>query len=294
MNDIVITEKTLDVKKVFRQKAPGLSRWIPGFVYAYLKKKLHQQEMNEFLFRNRDKVGLDFVDAAIERLGVDIKVTGLENVPPAGKYTLAANHPLGGPEGLALMQVVGRIRKDLTFLSNDILMSIPNLKMLFTPVNKHGSNTEYLKLFNKAFEAENIVLIFPAGMVSRKQGGKIRDLVWKSSFISRAVKYHRDIIPCYVNGKNSAFFYNLARFRTWIGLKANLEMFLLPDEMFKQEGRPLKMTFGKAIPYTIFDNRMNKHDWAGLMKKYVYELGENPELVFDDSYILAKTSLNNS
>jgi putative hemolysin len=287
MKDIIITEKTLDVKKVFKEKAPGISKWLPGFVYSFIKRKIHQKEFNEFLYENKDKMGLDFVEASLNRLDIKLKVVGLENIPDSGKITIAANHPLGGPEGLGLMKVVSQVRKDLTFLTNDILMSIPNLKAYFTPVNKHGSNTEYVRLFQKAFEGEQAVLIFPAGLVSRKQNGKIEDLIWKSSYISRAKKYDRIIVPCHIDGRNSNFFYNLANFRRFFKIKANLEMFLLPDEMFKNQGKTITFTFGKPVPNTIFDSRMNRHKWSALFKRYVYELKDNPTLVFDDDFIRA-------
>lgn len=289
MNDIVITENTLDVKKVFQDKAPGLSRWIPGFVYSFIKRKIHQRELNEFLFENRDKMNFDFIEASLKRLEIKVKAIGLENIPAAGKITVAANHPIGGPEGLGLIKVVGQVRKDITFLTNDILMSIPNLKALFTPVNKHGNNTEYVKLFQQAFESESAVLIFPAGLVSRKQNGRIEDLIWKSSYISRAKKYDRTIVPCHIDGRNSDFFYNLARLRSFLRIKSNIEMFLLPDEMFKQQGKTVTFTFGKPVPNTIFDERMNRHKWSALFKRYVYDLKDNPELVFDEEYIRSMT-----
>lgn len=290
MNDLVITKKTLDIKKVFKDKAPGLSKWIPGFVYAFIKRKLHQQELNEFLYENKDKMNLDFVDACMKRLAIKIEVKGLENIPKSGKITVAANHPLGGPEGLGLLKIVGKVRQDITFLTNDILMTIPNLKDLFTPVNKHGSNLDYIKSFKAAFESDKAILIFPAGLVSRKQNGKIEDFVWKSSYISRAIKYDRLIIPCYIEGKNSNFFYNLATFRKFLKIKANLEMFLLSDEMFKQEGKVVTFTFGKPIPNKIFDSRANKHKWSAIVKEYVYQLKDNPELVFDDEFINPRLS----
>lgn len=289
MNEIVITEKTLDVKKVFREKAPGLSKWIPGFIYSFIARKVHQKDLNDFLYQNKDKMGLDFIEASLKRLDIKINIVGLENIPSIGRVTVAANHPLGGPEGMGLLKVVGKVRKDLTFLTNDILMSIPNLKSLFTPVNKHGSNNEYVRLFQQAFESDNAVLIFPAGLVSRKQNGKIEDLIWKSSFISRAIKYDRTIVPCHIDGKNSNFFYNLARLRRFLKIKANLEMFLLPDEMFKQEGKTITFTFGKPVSNTIFDDRMNRHKWSALFKRYVYALKDDPDLIFDDEYIRTKT-----
>lgn len=285
MNDIVITKKTLDVKKVFRDKAPTMSKWIPGFVYSFIKRKIHQKELNEFLYENKDKMGLDFVQAALDRLDIKIKTIGLENLPKDGKITVTANHPIGGPEGMGLMTAVGSVRDDLTFLVNDILMTVPNVRSYFTPVNKHGSNQEYVQLFKKAFESESAVLIFPAGLVSRRQGGKIKDLIWKSSFISRAIKYDRTIVPCYIDGRNSNIFYNAAKLRAFLKIKANLEMFLLPDEMFKQKGKTVTFTFGKPVPNTIFDDRMNRHKWSALFKRYVYELKDDPNLVFDDNYI---------
>ena len=288
MDEIVITKKTLDVRKVFKDKAPGLSKWIPGMLYSYIERKIHQRELNDFLYENKNNKDFDFVDAAIKRLDITLKVVGLENIPKEGKITIAANHPLGGPEGMGMIKVVGQVRRDITFLSNDILMSIPNMKNLFTPVNKHGSNAEYLKLFKQAFEDDHAVLIFPAGLVSRKQNGKIEDLIWKSSFISRAIKYDRTIVPCFIGGKNSNFFYNLARFRNFLKIKVNFEMFLLPDEMFKQQGKTITFTFGKPVPNTIFDERINRHKWSALFKKYVYELKENADLVFDEDYINAQ------
>lgn len=285
MADLKIAEKTFDLKQVFRDKSPKLSKWIPGFVYAYLNRKLHIPELNEFLNLNRDKMGLAFIDAAVERIGINFEVTGIDNVPPTGKYTLASNHPLGGPEGLGLLQIIGKVRKDLKFLSNDILMGVPNLKMLFVPVNKHGSNQKNVELFNKAFAELGMLMIFPAGMVSRKIDGKIRDFFWKSSYLTRSIKYNRTVIPVHIDGKNSKFFYNLAYWRTKLGIKANLEMFLLSDEMFKQEGNNVKVTIGKPTDMSIFDDRMSFIKWSAIYKEFVYKLKYNPNLEFNEDYL---------
>jgi putative hemolysin len=285
MNQLVITEKTLDVRKAFRDKSPGLSKWIPGFIYSFVEKKIHQKQLNEFLYQNKDKQGLDFVKASLETLDIKLKVVGEENILPEGRITIAANHPIGGPEGLGLMKIVGEVREDITFLANDILMQIPNINQFFTPVNTLGSNEDYLRFFIETFRSDKAVLIFPAGLVSRKQKGKIRDLLWKSSYISRAIKYKRTIIPCHIDGKNSNFFYNLSNWRSKLGIKANLEMFLLPDEMYKQAGNTITFTFGKPVSYTVFDERMNRHKWSALFKDYVYKLKDNPDLVFDLDYI---------
>ena len=246
--------------------------------------------MNAFLYENKDKFDIEFIDAILENLELKLKVRGIENVSSTDRITIAANHPLGGPEGVGLMKVISKVRSDFTFLANDILMGVPNLRSFFTPVNKHGGNDEYVRLFKGAFESDNAVLIFPAGLVSRKQKGKIEDLIWKSSYISRAKKYKREIVPCYIDGRNSNAFYNLAQFRKFLGLKANLEMFLLPSEMYKQRGKTITFTFGKPVPNTIFDERMNRHKWSALFKSYVYELKDNPDLVFDEEFIRQRES----
>lgn len=294
MNEIRITEKTLDIKKVFQSKSPRIFKWISGFIFSYLRKKIHQDQINDFLFRNKDKTGLDFVDAVIDEIGIKYKVIGVENIPATGKFTLASNHALGGADGLGIMQMIGKIRKDFTFLTNDILLLLPNLTNLFTPVNKHGSNIDNMKFINEAFASNNLLLIFPAGLVSRKIKGEIKDLVWKASFVSRSVKNQRDIIPMHVEGKNSDFFYGLANWRKRLGIKANLEMFLLPDELFKQKEKSVTFTIGKPIPWTLFSNDISFRNWARIIRDYVYELRNDPGLVFDQAYLENKELFNKS
>ena len=272
MSDIKITERTIDLEKVFREKNPRGTRFIPGFVFGYLRRIIHEKEINAFLYNNRDKIGLDFVDALISYFAVTLKVIGEENLPTAGRNMIAANHPLGGLDGVALMHTVGKKRKDIVFPVNDILMFLPNLQPLFIPINKHGSNTENLQIIHNTFESEKLMLYFPAGLVSRKQNGKIEDLEWKKTFISKAKQFKRDIIPTFVNGRNSNFFYNLALFRKNLGLKANIEMLFLPKEMFSQKKKTIEIKFGQPIPYETFDKRYNYNEWALRIKKYVYAM----------------------
>jgi putative hemolysin len=272
MEGYKITERTINVEKVFRDKSPGLASWIPRFVFSYLRKVIHEQEINDFLYTNREKDGLEFVDSIIEGFGVIVRVKGTENIPVQGRCILAANHPLGGLDGVALMQVIGRVRKDIVFPVNDILTYLPNLQVLFIPVNKHGSNSENLRLFNETFESEKLVLYFPAGLVSRKQNGIIKDLNWKKTFIAKAVQYKRDVLPVFIKGQNSGFFYNLSSLRKKIGIKANIEMLFLPDEMYKQKGKTIEIVIGKPIPYKVFDKRHNNNEWASLVREHVYKL----------------------
>ena len=271
----------LDLDKVLAGKNPRLPKILPHFILKYLKKVIHQDDLNGILIRHRDRYNLDFLDAVLKEFGVKIEYHGLENIPVTGHWIVAANHPLGGLDGMALMWVLGKVRKDIVFPVNDLLMNIPNLKGLFVPINKHGSNSGNARLIDNAFASDKALLFFPAGLCSRKQGGEIFDLEWKKSFISKAKGHQRDIIPCHINGRNSNWFYNLARLRSLFGIKANIEMLYLVDEMYKQRDKEIIITFGKPISYTIFDKRNSDAAWAQKLKTHVYNLGNDINSTFN-------------
>jgi putative hemolysin len=268
-------ENLLDLDRVIGNKNPTLFKVLPRFVLNYLKKVIHQDDLNEIVRKNRNKYGIDFLDACLRGFGVKIIYKGLENISADGRWIIASNHPLGGLDGMALMWVVGKIRKDIVFPVNDLLMNIPNLRDLFIPVNKHGSNVSNVRIIEDTFASDKAMLFFPAGLCSRKQKSGICDLEWKKSFIAKAKAYKRDIIPCFINGRNSEWFYNLASFRTFIGIKSNIEMLYLVDEMFKQRDKEIVITFGKPISYTIFDKKITDSAWAQKLKSHVYTLENN-------------------
>jgi 1-acyl-sn-glycerol-3-phosphate acyltransferase len=277
---LVPVNKQIDIKNVIRSKNPKLLKIIPGFIIKYIKRVIHEDEINIALERYKDAEGLDFVDGILKEFGARINVINPENIPYNGRYFLASNHPLGGLDGLALMHVTGKIRKDIVFPVNDLLLYLKNLKPLFIPINKHGKNTENIKILEDTFASDILILYFPAGLCSRKQKGKILDLEWKNTFIKKALQHKRDIIPVHIDGRNSNFFYNLANFRKRIGIKANIEMFYLVDEMFRQFEKTINITFGKPIPYSTFDNRMKSKEWAGKVKQHVYDLTINKDAEF--------------
>jgi putative hemolysin len=273
-------KKFIDIDKIVAERAKNLPRFLQKMIAAYLKRIAHQDEVNDALYRYRNRFENDFADAAFEEFNPELEVVGLENVPTTGGCIIAANHPLGGLDGIAMMHIVGGekrgIRKDIRFIVNDLLLHLKNFGSIFIPVNKLGKNsTDYLQKVEALYSSEHCILVFPAGLCSRKQaGGVIRDLKWNKSFITKAVKYQKDIIPCYIEGRNSNFFYNLARLRNFLGIKFNIEMMYLADEMYRQRGKKLKYVFGKPIPWQTFDKSKNDNAWAEEVKKIVYALGE--------------------
>lgn len=272
-NQVNVEEpKLIDVDKVIGDKNPRLLKMLPRFLITYLKRILHQEKLNSIINRNRDKIGIEFIDAVLKEFNVNILVRGEENVQPDKDFVVVSNHPLGGLDGMALMLAMGRINPKIAMTANDFLMHLENLKSLFIPVNKHGSNYENVSFINQAFESNKSILFFPAGLCSRKINKNIIDLEWKKTFLSKAKKYKRDILPVHISGRNSNFFYNLANLRKKIGIKVNIEMLYLVDEMFKQDNKDIVITFGKPLSIDYFDKRFSDTKWVSLIKEHVYRL----------------------
>ncbi len=267
------SEKFLDVESIIGKKNPRLLKFIPGFVIRYLKKVLHQDDLNDIIHNNRNNYGVDFADGSLQGFGSKFEAVGLENVPSSGRFIFASNHPLGGLDGLIFMSVVRKKFPNLKFIVNDLLLNVKNLEPVFIPVNKHGKQSvSYVAAIDKAYASDEQMLYFPAGLCSRKIKGQITDLPWHKNFIVKAVKYQRDVIPVYFEGRNSNFFYNLSNFRKALGIKANIEMFYLVDEMFKQNKKFIRLYFGKPIPYSTFDHSKTPAEWANYVRAEAYSL----------------------
>lgn len=267
--------KYIDVEKILSEKAPQFYHFIPRFFISKVKKVLHEDEINSAMERIGHLKNLDFNDAVLKELNVQVKPIGIENIPATESVIIAANHPLGGLDGIALMKAVSEKRKDIKFIVNDILLNLKNYSDIFVGVNKLGNTPkEALLQVEKVFASNHVLLFFPAGLVSRKQKinnqWTIQDLQWNKTFVQKAVEYKKNIIPAFIEGKNSNFFYNFSWWRKKLRIKGNIEMLFLPDEMFKQKNQTIVLYFGKPIPYTIFDKSKRYIEWAELIKQYVY------------------------
>jgi putative hemolysin len=270
-----MAEKFIDIEKAIHSKNPNLLKWMPGFVLSYIKKVTHETWMNSVMARIGYLKGLDFVDALVKEFELDVELIGADKIPAKGGVIIAANHPLGGMDGIALMHAIGRHRKDFNFLVNDLLMTFDNFNPLFIPINKHGRNSsDVIKKIDEAYSGDGVVLIFPAGLVSRKLENGIEDLTWRKSFVNKAKKNKKDIILCFIEGNNSKFFYNLASWRKKLGIKANLEMFYLPDEMYKQRGQKVTIHLGEIVSFKELSDDHSDIYWAENLKRRVYNIGK--------------------
>ncbi len=277
------TAKFIDVEKVLKEKAFKLYKWLPKFVVRWLKKKLHEDEINAAMEALKDERGLEFNRKGLARLGATVESKHANLIPKTGSVIIAANHPLGGLDGMALIKSVGEVRPDVRFFVNDILSNIRNYGEIFVAVNKTGnSTTRSLRTMEDVFMSETAVLFFPAGLVSRKQDGLVRDLAWKKSFVTQAIDHKRMIQPVFIEGRNSEFFYNFARFRKKLGIKANIEMLFLPDEMFKARKETIRIHFSKPFDSALLHTGKTHKQWSDLIYQYIYSPDFMKEIPFEE------------
>ena len=267
----------IDVEKAFASKNARLLKRMPRFLIRYLKRIVHQDEINDFLILNEGVTGLQFINRTLEFMGARIEVQGIEKVPKEGRLIFASNHPLGGLDGLCLLKVIEeQIRPRPKSVSNDLLLNVKPLKEFMIGVNKHGGNAkEEVAQMLQAFEGDDPIIFFASGLVSRRRWFKIEDLEWKSTFVKKAFLHERDVIPVYITGRVSGFFYRLANLRKFLGIRSNIEMLYLPNEMFKQKGMKLTIRFGEPIQWRSFDSSRSPEAWAAHVKKIVYQMGRD-------------------
>lgn len=271
-----ITEKTIDIDQILKNKMGSKAKWVPGFLVSWLKRIAHQDQVNAFLWKSRDKVGTPWLEACVEYLQMTLKVEGMENLPAKDDgrlYTIVSNHPLGGADGVALGAIIGRhYDSRFRYLVNDLLMYLPGLAPLCIPINKTGHQSRNFPAMVKAgFESDNHMLMYPAGICSRRKNKVIRDIPWSKTFISKSVEYQRDVVPIHFSGQNSNFFYRLANFSDRF-LPFNLAMLFLVDEMYKNVGKTFEVKIGKPIPWQTFDKSKSPSEWAQYVQDLVYKL----------------------
>lgn len=271
-----ITERTIDIDKILKGKMGTKTKFVPGFLVSWLKKVVHEDQVNAFLWESRDKKGVEWLEECVRYLDMTLQIEGRENLPDPDDgrlYTFVSNHPLGGEDGVALGAIIGRHYDGrFRYLVNDLLMNLPGLVPVSIPINKTGrQGRNFPAMVEAGFQSENHMLMFPAGLCSRKKDGVISDIPWSKTFISKSVEYQRDVVPIHFSGQNSNFFYRLANFSDRF-LPFNLAMMFLVDEMYKNVHKTFRVAIGKPIPWQTFDKSRKPIEWAQYVRQQVYTL----------------------
>lgn len=272
-----ITEKTIDIDRLLLSKMGTKAKFVPRPLVSWLKHIIHQDRVNAYLWESRHLSGTDWLEECVRYLDMTLEVVGMENLPAKDDgrlYTFVSNHPLGGADGVALGAIIGRHYDGrFRYLVNDLLMNLPGLALVCIPINKTGGQSRgFPAMVESGFRSDNHMLMFPAGICSRRRGGEIRDVAWKKTFVTKSVEYRRDVVPIHFGGQNSDFFYRLANISDRYVKKVNIAMLFLVDEMYKNVHKTFRVAIGKPIPWQTFDRSRTPAEWAQYVQDRVYEL----------------------
>jgi len=265
--------KHIDVKKTLQEGNSNILSNLPNFVYTFFAKIVREDEINKILSKYVDFEGVDWINKIVEEFELKAKIEGKENLPENGRCFFVANHAYGMADGLLITKTIGEKYGKLKFIGNQVFGLVPNLRSLTIGVNVFDkSPRESLVALNKAYNSDLSITHFPNGKVSRIYKWKIKDDDWHKGFITKAITGKRNVVPIHFYGRNSRLFYFIYILRRIFFIKADLELALLPSELFKKKGEIIKIKIGKPIPYTTFDKSMSHHAWAQKVRDMVYDL----------------------
>ena len=267
----------IDIDQILSNKAGKKARYVPHIIRSWLKRIVHQNEINEFLTEVGDMQGVPWLDAVMNFLDDRLEVEGINHLPDDADgrlFTFVSNHPLGGPDGIAIGQLLGHHYKGrIRYLVNDLLMNLHGLAPLCVPINKTGKQSRDLpRMVEAAFQSDNHVIMFPAGLCSRREKGIIHDVPWNKTFITKSIETQRDVVPIYFEGRNSDRFYRWASLGKRLGLKFNIAMLFLADETFLNRHKTFRVRIGKPIPWQTFDHSRRPAEWAQWVEQKVYDM----------------------
>lgn len=272
--------KLISVLRLMEEKNPKLAARIPAVAFALLERVAHQREVNRYILQTWGLKPREALDWALETLGIScsfVEGSGTA-LPESGRITMVANHPHGGADALILLDLLTRTYGEAVVPANDLVQHVAPLAPFFAPINKHGSNREYYRRIDALFASDTPLLLFPAGRTGRPAGRGIRgapivDFPWTGTFLKKSRRYGRTIVPVHIRGRNSTVFYTVARLRTLLKIRLNLEMLLLVDELMKQRGRIFEAIIGPPIDSARLDRQRSAQEWADAVRSYVGALG---------------------
>jgi len=268
-----LSKEYINIHKLIKASDSKLLKRLPDFVIYLITLIIRQNEINRILSVYANFEGVDFLPKIIDELNIKVEIVGKENLPENGRCFFVANHPFGFVDGLILTNTVANKYGDFRAIGNNIFMLIPHLKGNIAAVNVFGTNSrEYVLELDRVFNSDIPITHFPAGIVSRVKKGKVEDRDWPKGFIKKAVACRRNVVPFYFYGRNSLLFYFIYIARKTFGISKNLELVLLPHELFNKRNKTIRVKIGKPISYSTFDMSRSPHDWAQFVKKQVYNL----------------------
>lgn len=286
---IIYTDYMINIKKEITKKFPKINTQSPMIkksLFKVAQKIIHEDKINEFLEKNKHLEGFDFVESVLDYFKFDFSYSSndIENIPATGRVVIVANHPLGALDGLCLLKLISKVRKDVKIVANDFLSDLEMMNSLFINVdsfNTSQSKSAIKKVYD-SLENEEAIVVFPAGEVSRMSTTGIKDGEWKKGFLKFAKKTNSPILPILLNAKNSKLFYTLSL------LNKTFSTVLLSDEMFKQKEKNINIKIGKIISNeNIIPKDISTSGLLKTYKKHVYGLKKGKKSFFETQNAIA-------
>lgn len=259
----------------------------PDWQRQLLKRLFREKEFHQLADTHRHLKGVDMVEQILDDFQVRCELSErcLEQIPSYGPVVVIANHPIGTLDGLALLNAVASVRSDVKIVANRLLSQVTSLNNLMIPVDNMGNRTgrEQVARMQQHLENQGVLILFPAGEVSRLSSKGVRDGRWHTGFIRLAAKTRAAIVPVHISGNNSALFYLSSM------LYKPLASLLLVHEMFGHRGSCLTLQIGARIPYESWhDGHTQAKDLAARFRQHVYRLGQGKSGLFHTESAIAR------
>lgn len=274
----------INVEILLKKEHPALFKFPEIFsksIVGLTRLLVRENSINKFMQLHQTKSGLDFINAALKHLNVSYKVIHkeIENIPVMGKVIIVANHPLGALDALSLIQMVCSVRSDkkVKIVANKMLSSIPQLKEFIISVDNINDKLpkHSLRQIDAALQAEEAVIFFPSGEVSRAGLFGLKESIWKGGFIRFAKRNSTPILPVFIKARNSSLFYTAS----WI--YKPLGTLLLSHEMFAAKNRVFDFKVGEMVaPKAFNDSGMSDKHHARLFRKHVLRLSKGKSGIY--------------
>ncbi|SFN06248.1 Putative hemolysin [Izhakiella capsodis] len=258
-----------------------------GWQLSLLKRLLHEKKFQAFDQKYRHLQGFDMVEQVLEYFDFhcDTSERDLEQIPVSGPLVIVANHPLGSLDGLALLHAVSQVRRDVKIVTNRLLSCLSALKSLMLSVDNMGNRTsrQQIALMQEQLDNQGALIFFPAGEVSRLSGKGVRDGKWSPGFVRLAARSRAVVVPVYLSGRNSSFFYAIS------AIYQPLSTMMLVNEMFKQQGNRIKLQIGQRVPFANWhDGHTTAKELAARFRRHVYRLSQGKSGLFQTEAAIAR------
>ncbi len=263
----------ISLDDMLRRRWPRAAACIPRPVVRVMERALCIDRLNDYIVHHAGLPTAEFLHGFLDSLQVSYTIEGMERLRPGGRYIIASNHPFGGLDGVILSAAMIDRFGGVGVVVNDLLSEIRALSDIWIPVNTRGAQRSgNVVRFDEVMRSDKPVITFPAGLCSRRIGGRVRDTEWHPSFVKRAIMHERDIAPVYIDGKLSNGFYRMACMRRRLGIGFNIEMLRLPSEMYAQQGQHIAIRIGDPLACRDIRLTESTHDVCRKVREKVYEM----------------------